>query len=1013
MQPIRLTASISDALRSLTTHIVSAAVALAIAGGGTALAQDQAPEFFLDFDTGGHRAFIKDLVFSPDGEFLLSASDDKTIRVWDWQKQETVRTFRGFVGEKHEGKIFGLAISPDGKTVAAGGYFGTGLGESPPYGDVRLFDFRTGKVTAVLKAQEFAVYDVAFSPDGQYLAAGGQDGFAYVWRRDESAEMGWTADTKLDADSWHIQKVEFAAGGSRLIAATTDNGVRLFDMATKAEIAVPDAEALRDSGIRALAVSADGSRFATGNDDGQVHVWSAATGAVEFALPKQDYLVGSLTFAGNDRIVVSCGYRCADRNRTTVWKLGENAPSREYRGHDGTVYASAATPDGLLVATAGGTRHAIHLWDPLSGEFRHELQGIGHPVTAVGIDAAGTAIAWGILNPCPDRVACPEVMGALETALLLPLPERFFEEPIPQGEAGIPFHRADHALNGWSLTAAKGGEENLENGLLKVSKDGAELAWVPNDATTGYLHAAFTLLGGGEHFLTGGNDGTLIEYDSATGKQVGEFLGGHTGEINAMSVAPERKLLVTGSADQTLRLWNLDTRKLIVSMLFADGEWVMWLPQGYYHSSDDGDKLIGWHVNQGRQSEGRFVRAGQLKRFLFSPEMVRRAIILGSAEAAVEEMRPDVGNELQRLLQRKPPEFDVKVAADQSNVRDGYVAVEVTGIDEAGTSAESFSILSNSRNVGASATRSVSPDGKTTIIEVPVEDGENSISITGVNEFGYVTERGVTTLASRKTEAKKGKLYVIAIGVEKYPNIKADLAYPVDDAVEMLKVLKERTAPLYSGMETLILLNEESLGEVDGQSDAVTALIGDGELFEPDSDNIADQVEDFLSKPGPDDMTIVFVAGHGMNLGEDYFFIPTDGARQDADKWKKSSLVEWEDIQEAVNEAEGVRLMLIDTCHAQNAFNPKLGKDAEDARVIVFSATAANKLAQEQPALGHGVFTYALLQGLKGGAVSGAGGVRLIHLAAFIYDEIVKLTEEAQEPFYYIGNMGNILLAQP
>ena len=68
-------------------------------------------------------------------------------------------------------------------------------------------------------------------------------------------------------------------------------------------------------------------------------------------------------------------------------------------------------PDGALVATAGGTRHAIQIWDPLTGEQKKVLQGVGEPVTAVGIDADGGAIAWGVANPCPERVSCPEVMG--------------------------------------------------------------------------------------------------------------------------------------------------------------------------------------------------------------------------------------------------------------------------------------------------------------------------------------------------------------------------------------------------------------------------------------------------------------------------------------------------------------------------------------------------------------------------------------------------------------------------
>ena len=184
-------------------------------------------------------------------------------------------------------------------------------------------------------------------------------------------------------------------------------------------------------------------------------------------------------------------------------------------------------------------------------------------------------------------------------------------------------------------------------------------------------------------------------------------------------------------------------------------------------------------------------------------------------------------------------------------------------------------------------------------------------------------------------------------------------------------------------------------------------------MLEPESDNIADQIADFLDKPTADDTTIVFVAGHGINIDEDYYFIPSDGRKSDPDKWKRSSLVDWADIQKAVERADGVRFMLLDTCHAANAFNPRLEKDAADARIVVFSATAANSTAAELPELGHGVFTYSLIEGLKGGADTGGDGVRLLGLADFIYRGVTRITKEKQKPFYYISSMENILLAKP
>src|SRR5437870_3548343 len=105
-----------------TMRMIAALCALAsmTAGGGGARAQDGAPQLMLD--TGGHMAVVRGLLFSPDGKQLVSAGDDKVIRVWDWQAGKTVRTIRGETGSANEGKIFATALSPDGRWLAAGGW---------------------------------------------------------------------------------------------------------------------------------------------------------------------------------------------------------------------------------------------------------------------------------------------------------------------------------------------------------------------------------------------------------------------------------------------------------------------------------------------------------------------------------------------------------------------------------------------------------------------------------------------------------------------------------------------------------------------------------------------------------------------------------------------------------------------------------------------------------------------------------------------------------------------------
>lgn len=981
-------------------------------------AAQEAPEFFLDLDTGGHRATIRDLAIAPDGETLVSASDDKTIRVWDWRSGVTLRTIRGQIGPGNEGKVHAIDIAPDGQTLAAGGYFGPGIGDRPPYGDVRLFDLRSGRLVQVLGGHDYAVHDLDFSPDGTLLAAGGGDGIVRIWQQPSEAGGTWTeAREPLDADSWRIERLGFVAGGSRLVALTQDNGLRLWDVTTGDEVDVPDAEELRDVPLQALAVSPDGGLFATSATNGRLHLWDAAGGTLVRELDNLGFRADAIAFAGDGRrLVVNCGYRCGSLNRSIVVDTQTGDIVSEYRGHDGSVTAVLSMSDGTRFATAGGTAHEIHIWDTASGTDAAILKGDGKPITAVAIDSAAAMVAWGTENPCPDAFACPEAQGSLSHQLRLPSRDRSFENPKPAAPASARLRRAVHENDGVAIHAVAGGEYGFDNAVLGIVKGGIPVEAIENGDETGFVHASYTLLSAGGELVTGGGDGTLIAYNTSDGTFAGEFLGGHTGAVGAMAEAPEARMLITGSADQTLRLWNLVTRELVVSMFFTDTGWIIWTPQGYFTASGRMDGLVGWHVNQGQDREARFVRAQQLREHLHSPEIVRRAIILGSASEAARELR-GTDSQLGELLERRPPEFAVRLA-EGVTAPDGFVAVEILGAPVSGAQASEFSVLANDRRVDQFASRSA---GGRTIIEVPLEDGQTEILITGRNDFGYVTERGVKALSRRKAgDEKRGKLYVIAVGVEDYPLLPSDcngrscdLSYPVDDAAEFLRVIAERTAPLYTGMEALVMVNRDALEENRERAALVERIAGHRGILDPDSRTVGDEIVDFLDLPGPDDTTILFIAGHGINIDEDYYFIPTDGRKQDGDRWRRSSLVDWSDIQKAVERARGRRIMVLDTCHAANAFNPRLEKEAADARIVVFSATAANNTAEELPELGHGVFTWSLLEGLKGAADNRGDGVRVFGLVDYVSVEVERLSRQRQQPFFYTTPTTNFLLAKP
>lgn len=800
--------------------------------------EPEPPGFVLDLDTGGHRATIRGLSVSQDGQTLASASDDKTVRLWDLETSETIAVLRGQIGQGSEGVVNAVALSPDGRFAAVGGFFAPHTSFDTPMGDVRIFSAHSGQIKRVLKGLLYPVETLAYAPERDELAAAGQDGIVLRWHA-PFGEAEPVERPPLDSQARRIRAVAYALGGQRLIAITADYGLRIWDLDSDALLGSdPTLTDLYSVPLTALAVAADDQSFAVAGADGRIEWRSAETGQLIARLPQRPFRPDVLAFLpGGERglLVVGCGYDCKGEHGAEVWDLAQGKMLLAQTMHDGGFSAGIALPEtasrGAVVATAGGRAAEILLWQPETGESLTRLAGIGQPVSAVGLSADATQIAWGSADPCPDLSICPDQLAPLEGIYDLPLGSAGFDggEPrsITPAEQGT-VTRAVFGTDRVTLTLKDTGHGGFAKDRLEIAGPDRP-AQIDRGPTDGYFHAAYTLLPVAQTLLGGAANGYLTLHD-LSGRFLREFAG-HSSTVLALAVSETAQRVLSGSADQTLRLWNLQSGKTIVTGFIAGEHWIWWTPEGYYFSSPQADEIVGWHINQGQDREARYVRARQLRRHLHNPAVVRAALLSGDSAAAARELMGD-SRGLETLLLSQPPEFDLRIA-EEIPAPSGMVAVELTGASAEEVADWGISILVNDRRVRPDPLTRPDLAGRSVYL-VPLQNGSNDIRVASRDSYDTITERGAVALMSRPVEPARGSLYVVVVGIDSYPELPAqacggkscDLRFAVSDAVEFLRVVVDRMAPLHESVHPLVMVSQSSLAAQPERADALKALVG-------------------------------------------------------------------------------------------------------------------------------------------------------------------------------------------
>ena len=985
-------------------------------------AQPRIGDAVLQINTGGHLSQISETVTTADGKYIISSSTDKTICIWDVQSKKLIDQIRGPKSVFNQGKLFSLAISPDSRFLAVGGFLAIGTEtDGDLAGQIRIYDFAARKLLLRLKGHSNVVTTLRFSADGKFLISGATDSSIIFWKVSGSTDKpSFTFAKRIVQSDFFVEDIQ-----------TFGNSVLVTEGRHLVKYSLPSMTRKSFSknyqgNILSIAVNRDKNMVVLVTNQNALAIMDTILNEKQF-IRLNGYSTRAAISPNADYIVTED----KDSKIKFMVKKGTSYSSVGYVDFPG---GSTMLGMGFLGNTefyvAGGTLNLLQF-------YNIKDKAIAASGIMPGVTLSGSGRTFTGISVYDNKLALKDTFSTYKN---------YQHTFYPDAGRLLDFNPADSDLYPENRTQRDNLKLLVGNDYttLYIYSGDSVIGTIERDGGNGYMHICATITK--KHYIISGSAAGFLNIYDSTGRMLAAFVG-HEGDVRSISESADGDFLYSTSLDQTTRMWDLrqikdqisfvtfaelssewkqfiaesypdfdSTKTSSVEKLYHEmmntgskenaaylikpqyieprlnifiaknNEWVIWNNKGYFKASSNGAAYIGWYVYNGEDKNGEFYTADKLYDNYYRPDIINRLLLSG--ETAADILKDIKDSSRLSIVQQisNMPVLKLERPAVSGIVTDKSVNLvfSVENKDNLGD----ILLFQNGKRITVSTDKIRGLKVNTLTIPVELVSGENKFTVSALNK-SKAESSPVKFNLSWAGATPASTLYILSVGVDKYRNTKYNLNYARADASGIALQLAHSATTIFKRIQVDSLFDENATLE-----------------------NLRNKLEALEKIIRPEDVFLFFYAGHGVMND------PVDGSKPDFQLvLHKVTQMEGNEmmLKENAMSASSLKdlllkipaqkqLILLDACNSGGALTTFTRGVGEEAAIFqlarstgftVLSSTNQEQFASEVKALGHGIFTYALLNGLNGEAdIKKDGKITVLEIELYINEVIPMLSEK-------------------